>query len=91
MGNVNAASDKRPGHSGRPRKRTAELIKRVGGQFAESKTLWEQVKSVSQNIPRDLQESASIGFKGLPIHNTDKADSDKEQKKTMAVKILKKV
>ena len=41
-----------------------------------------------------LAESARTGFNGLPIQNTDKADStdsDKEQRKTMAVKILEKI
>ena len=68
MENLNAASENRPSHSGRPKKRTAKLVESVRESLQQSPK--RSVRKRSQS----LGESAGERYQGLPIQNTDAVD-----------------
>ena len=95
VGNLYAASDNRPSHSGCPRKRTVDLIERMGDLVLQSPKHSVGKRSQSLSISHDTCRRVLVqDLKAYPYEIQTKqirTDSDKKQRKIMAVKILEKV
>lgn len=93
--NLNAASENRPSHSGRPKKRTAELIKSVRESLQQSPKRSVRKRSQSLNMSRETCRRVLVNnIRAYPYRIQTLQTltvSDKKQRKAMAVKILDKI
>ena len=90
--NLNAASEKRPSHSGRPKKRTTELVESVRESLHASPKRSVRKRSQSLGLSRETCRRVLVNdIKAYPYRiqtlQTLTA-SDKQQRSAMAVKIL---
>ena len=95
MENLNAASENRPSHSGRPKKRTAELIESVRDSLHQSPKRSVRKRSQSLGMSRETCRRVLVNdIRAYPYRiqtlQTLTA-SDKKQRSSMAVKMLDKI
>ena len=93
--NLNAANENRPSHSGRPKKRTAELVESVRESLQESPKRSVRKRSQSLGMSRETCRRVLVNdIKAYPYRiqtlQTLTA-SDKKQRNAMAVKMLEKI
>ena len=93
--NLNAANENRPSHSGRPKKRTAELIKSVRESLHQSPKRSVRKRSQSLSMSRETCRRVLVNdIRAYPYRIQTLQTltiSDKKQRKAMAVKILEKI
>ena len=93
--NLNAASENRPSHSGRPKKRTAELIESVRESLQQSPKRSVRKRSPSLGMSRETCKRVLVNdIRAYPYRIQTLQTltvSDKKQRKAVAVKILDKI
>ena len=93
--NLNAANENRPSHSGRPKKRTPELINRVRESLHQSPKRSVRKRSQSLGMSRETCRRVLVNDIGAYPYRIQTLQtltiSDKKQRKAMAVKILEKI
>ena len=95
MENLNAASENRPSHSGRPKKRTAKLVESVRESLQQSPKRSVRKRSQSLGMSRETCRRVLVNdIRAYPYRiqtlQTLTA-SDKKQRSAMAVKMLEKI
>lgn len=93
--NLNAPSENRPSHSGRPRKCTVELVERIRESLQQSLKRSVCKRSQSFSISRETCRRALVNnIKAYPYRIQTRQTltaPNKEQRKAMAVKMLEKI
>ena len=93
--NLNAANENRPSHSGRPKKRTAELVESVRESLQESLKRSVRKRSQSLGMSRETCRRVLVNdIRAYPYRIQTLQTltvSDKKQRKAMAVKIHDKI
>ncbi|CAM1304959.1 Uncharacterised protein r2_g1479 [Pycnogonum litorale] len=93
--NLNAASENRPGHSGRPKKRTAELVESVRESLQQSPKRSVRKRSQSLGMSRETCRRVLVNdIRAYPYRIQTMQTltaSDKKQRSAMAVKMLEKI
>lgn len=93
--NLNAASDTRRSHSGRPRKRKAEMIERVRESVLRSPKRSVRKRSQSLSIFRESCRRVLVKYLGAYPYRIQTMQTltalKKQQIKAMAVKLLEKI
>ena len=93
--NINAASENRPSHSGRPKKRTAELVESVRESLQQSPK--RSVRKRSQSLGMSRETCRRVLVNDIRAHPyriqtlQTLTASDKKQRSAMAVKMLEKI
>ena len=89
--NLNATSENRPSHSGRPKKRTAEMIKSVRESLQQSPKRSVRKRSQSLGMSRETCRRVLVNDIRAYLYRIQTLQtlivSDKKQRKAMAVKI----
>ena len=90
--NLNAASENRPSHSGRPKKRTAELVESVRESLQQSPKRSVRKRSQSLGMSRETCRRVLVNdIRAYPYRIQTLTASDKKQTSAMAVKMLEKI
>ena len=93
--NLNAASENRPSHSGRPKKRTAELVESVRESLQQSPKRSVRKRSQSLGMPRETCRRVLVNNIRAYSYRIQTLQtltaSDKKQRSAMAVKMLEKI
>ena len=93
--NLNATSENRPSHSGRPKKRTAKLVESVSESLQQSPRRSVRKPSQSLGMSRETCRRVLVNdIRAYPYRIQTKqtlAATDKKQRSAMAVKMLEKI